>query len=412
MAAGRTGFATRASQVAGVSRGTTDETRSMSQSGPHPGEAQAAERLHQESFVCDLHVDTLQRLAMGESLAKTRGHVDLPRLRRGGVDLQFFSVWVDTLYLARDGAPDRSSMRARELLDAFDRAMQAHASAIVPVTTAAEARQAHATGRIAAALGIEGGHAIENDLGKLEEFYQRGVRYMTLTWNNSLDWADAAKEESLHGTRHGGLTDFGEQVVRKMNRLGMIVDLSHAAESTFWHVLRVSEAPVMASHSNARALSPHFRNLTDAQIRSLAARGGLIGVNFFCSFLDPVYCERRLAAESACKEALDRLEEDFPFDYPQRADLEAQVLREHMGHVPVPASRIADHIEYLAGLVGPEHVALGSDFDGTNAVPDDMPDAGHLPLLTRLLLQRGFAASDIRKILGENVLRFFETVCG
>lgn len=375
-------------------------------------QSSGAESLHAESFVCDLHADTLQRLAAGESLARTRGHLDLPRLRQGGMDLQFFSVWVDTTYLAAEGRPDRSYVRASELLDVFEAAMGAHPREIVPVTTAAEARQAHATGRVAAALGIEGGHAIENDLGKLEEFYERGVRYMTLTWNNSLDWADAAKDETLHGTRHGGLTELGEEVVRKMNRLGMIVDVSHAAESTFWHVLRVSDAPIMASHSNARALSPHFRNLTDAQIRSLAARGGLIGVNFFCSFLDPVYCERRLAAEDACKEALDQLERDFPFDWPRRADLEARVLRERMGPVPVRASRIVDHIEYLASLVGPEHVALGSDFDGTNALPDDMPDVGHLPTLTQLLLQRGFAVSDIRKILGENVLRFFETVCG
>ena len=368
--------------------------------------------LHHEATVCDLHADTLQYLAMGESLATASGQVDLPRLRQGGVDLQFFSVWVDTVYVARDGAPERSFARASALLDAFDREMRQHAGAIAPVRSAAEAQAAMAQGRVAAALGVEGGHAIENDLDKLEEFHRRGVRYMTLTWNNTHDWADAAKEETLRGTRHGGLTPLGERVVRRMNQLGMIVDLSHAAESTFWHVLRVSDIPVMASHSNARALSPHFRNLTDAQIRALAARGGLIGVNFYSSFLDATYWERRQAAEERCKNELEALERDFGFDYPRRTQLEAQVLRGCMGHVPVPATRIVDHIEYLVRLAGPDHVALGSDFDGTNAVPDDMPDVSQLPRLTELLLERGFAASDIRKILGENVLRFFATACG
>jgi membrane dipeptidase len=368
--------------------------------------------LHQQAFVCDLHADTLQWLAQGESLAGNPGHVDLPRLRRGGMDLQFFSVWVDTVYTASGGAKERSFARACELLDAFDREMGTNRDAVVAVATAAAARQAAAAGRLAAALGVEGGHAIENDLGKLEEFHRRGVRYMTLTWNNTHAWADAAKEETLQGTRHGGLTAFGERVVRRMNQLGMIVDLSHAAESTFWHVLRVSEAPVMASHSNARALSPHYRNLTDAQIRALAARGGVIGVNFYNSFLDAAYWERRAAAEQACKAELDALEREHPYDYPRRAALELELLHRRMGPVRVPASRIADHIEYLVRMVGPDHVALGSDFDGTNALPDDMPDVSHLPQVTALLQERGFAAADIRKILGENVLRLFETICG
>ncbi len=371
-----------------------------------------SETLHQKAVVCDLHADTLQHLAMGESLSGTRGQLDLPRMRQGGVDLQFFSVWVDSVYAAHEGEAEQSYARASALLDTFDDAMRRHPEEILPVRGAGDARAAIAGGRVAAALGVEGGHAIESDLGKLEEFHRRGVRYMTLTWNNTHDWADAAKEETLHGTRHGGLTTFGEHVVRRMNQLGMIVDLSHAAESTFWHVLRVSDMPVMASHSNARALSPHFRNLTDAQIRTLAARGGLIGVNFYSSFLDAEYWQRRQAAEEQCKEAMETLERDFAFDYPRRTVLEAELLRSCMGHVPVPATRIVDHIEYLVRLAGPDHVALGSDFDGTNALPDDMPDVAHLPHLTELLQDRGFSESDIRKILGENVLRLFETVCG
>jgi membrane dipeptidase len=370
-------------------------------------------RLHHESLVCDLHVDTLQRLARGESLAGHGGHVDIPRMRAGGLDLQFFAVWVDPVYLPRQpGERDRSFERACELLDAFDREMRSHPESIVPVRRATEARAVFAAGKIAAALGVEGGHAIENDLGKLDELYRRGVRYMGLTWNNTNDWADAAKEETKNGTRHGGLTAFGEEVVRRMNHLGMIVDLSHAAESTFWHVLRVSEAPVMASHSDAFALSPHVRNLKDEQIRALGEHGGLIGINFYSAFLDAEFYTRSEAAQESCKAEVEAIEKQHPYDWPLQAELETRVLLAAMGHVPVPATRIADHVMHMLRLVGPDHVALGSDFDGTTALPDDLQDVSQVPIVTRLLHERGLSDGDIRKILGENVLRLFEKVCG
>jgi membrane dipeptidase len=334
-------------------------------------------------------------------------------MRQGGVDLQFFAVWVDPVFLPqRPGERDRSFERAVALLDAFDREMRAHASEIEPVTSASQARPVLASGRMAAALGVEGGHAIENDLGKLEELYRRGVRYLGLTWNNTNDWADAAKEEMLHGTRHGGLSAFGEEVVRRMNELGMMVDLSHAAESTFWHVLRVSKAPVMASHSDAWSLCPHVRNLKDEQIVALGQHGGLIGINFYCAFLDAEFMRRKEAAEELHKEELDAIAARYPEDFPTQAELEHALLRREMGHVPVPASRIADHVMHMVHLVGPEHVALGSDFDGTSALPDDLQDVSQLPIVTRLLRQRGLSDADIRKILGENVLRLFETICG
>jgi membrane dipeptidase len=370
-------------------------------------------QLHQDAIVCDLHADTLQYLAQGEDLAATSGAIDLPRLRQGGVDLLFFSAWVDETYAPQQpGEPDRSFARVTELLDAYDRAMQLHAADIAPVQSASEARAVIASGRIAAALGVEGGHAIESDLGKLEELHRRGVRYLTLTWNNSHDWADAAKEETFKGTRHGGLTKHGEEIVRRMNRLGMMVDLSHAAESTFWHVLSVSDAPVMASHSNAYALTPHLRNLKDAQIRALAARGGLIGINFYSAFLDTEYMQRRAAAEEKRQADLDALGAAHRTNYPTGMRLERELLQAEMGPVPVPAARIADHVMYMVSLAGADHVALGSDFDGTNAVPDDLPDVAHLPLVTRLLRARGLGDGDIRKILGDNALRFFATVCG
>lgn len=370
-------------------------------------------KLHHDAVVCDLHVDTLQRIAKGESLLSHGGHLDLTRMRRGGIDLQFFALWPDPVYLPRRaGERDRSFERTCVLLDAFEAAMRAHPDAIAPVRTAAAARLTLTGGRIAAALGVEGGHAIENDLGKLEALYRRGVRYMGLTWNNTNDWADAAKEETLQGTRHGGLTAFGEQVVRRMNELGMIVDLSHSAESTFWHVLRVSKAPVMASHSDCWAISPHFRNLKDDQIRALAAQGGIIGINFYCSFLSAEFMHKQMAAEEKLKAEIEALEAQHPYDFPVQAELGWAMLRAEMGPVPVPATLVVDHVAHIVRLVGSDHVALGSDFDGTGALPDDLPDAGALPRVTHLLHERGFGERDIRKILGENVLRFFEAVCG
>jgi len=370
-------------------------------------------RLHHDAIVCDLHVDTLQRIAKGESLESHGGHLDLVRMRQGGIDLQFFAVWPDPIYQPRQpGEADRSYARSLELIDAFDRAMRENPTQVTPVQSAAEARRVTATGRIAAALGVEGGHAIENDLGKLEELYRRGVRYMGLTWNNTHDWADSAKEETLHGTRHGGLTKFGEEVVGRMNDLGMIVDLSHSAESTFWHVLRVSRVPVMASHSDCYALTPHFRNLKDEQIRALAAKGGIIGVNFYCAFLSEEFMRKQMAAEELHKAQLDAISEQHPYDFPVQSELERVVLRAAMGHVPVTAKDVVDHVEHIVRLVGADHVALGTDFDGTSALPDDLQDAAAMPLVTRLLHDRGFSEADIRKILGENVLRFFAAVCG
>ena len=370
-------------------------------------------RLHHDAIVCDLHVDTLQRIAKGESLISHGGHLDLVRMRRGGIDLQFFALWPDPIYLpTKPGERDRSYERTLELLNAFDGAMRAHPDQIAPVCTAGETRRVLQSGRIAAALGIEGGHAIENDIGKLEELHRRGVRYLGLTWNNTHDWADSAKEETLYGTRHNGLTRFGEAVVRRMNDLGMIVDLSHSAESTFWHVLRVSKAPVMASHSDVHAISPHFRNLKDDQIRALAAQGGVIGINFYCAFVSAEFMHKQMAAEATRKTELDAIAAAHPYDFPVQAELERAVLRQEMGPVPVPAQLLIDHVEHIVRLVGADHVALGTDFDGTSAIVDDIPDAGELPRFTRLLWERGFREPAIRKILGENVLRFFNEVCG
>jgi membrane dipeptidase len=377
------------------------------------GRVDDVSKLHHDAVVCDLHVDTLQRIVKGESLLAHGGQLDLTRMRRGGIDLQFFALWPDPIYLPREaGARDRSYERTIALLDAFDAAMRRHPDAIAPVRTAGEARRVMASGRIAAALGVEGGHAIENDLGKLEELHRRGVRYMGLTWNNSHDWADAAKEETLHGTRHGGLTHFGERVVRRMNELGMIVDLSHSAESTFWHVLRVSKQPVMASHSDCWAITPHFRNLKDEQIRALAAQGGIIGINFYCAFLSAEFMHKQMAAEVELRAEIEAMEAEHIYDFPVQSQLGWKMLQAHMGPVPVPATLIVDHIAHIVRLVGTDHVALGSDFDGTSALPDDLQDAGALPRVTHLLHERGFAERDIRKILGENVLRFFDAVCG
>jgi membrane dipeptidase len=235
---------------------------------------------------------------------------------------------------------------------------------------------------------------------------------MTLTWNNTNDWADAAKEETQGGTRHGGLTEFGEEVVREMNRLGMIVDVSHVSESTFEDVMRITTAPVIASHSCAAAIAPHYRNLTDEQIRAIAANGGVIGINFYPAYLDSAYNRLENRAYETQAAVLDSLDEALKDDPVARYRRRGEVVREAMGGYSVPSTAIVDHIDHIVRLVGVDHVAFGSDFDGVPDLPAGMEDVTHLPDLTRLLVERGYDEIEIRKILGENFMRVFEAVTG
>ena len=317
-------------------------------------------------------------------------------MKAGGLTAAFFSIWVDDTY-----GPGTAFRRAMALIDAV-RALADTAPEVELATTAAEVREAAGRGHVAVLMGVEGGHAIENSLEKLETFYRRGVRYMTLTWNNGNDWAGA----SMDPVRTGGLTPLGGQVVRRMNELGMLVDLSHVSDSTVADVLAVTTRPVIASHSCCRALAAHPRNLTDDQLRAIARNGGVVGINFFPVFLDDHFRAQYAEVNRRLRPQFDSIRARYP-GHPGLADFEIDRFRgQHLDNLDIPdIGRLLDHIDHAVQVMGVDHVGLGSDFDGISVLPRPMKDATSLPLVVAALKARGYGDSDVRKILGENFLR-------
>jgi membrane dipeptidase len=360
-----------------------------------------ARQIHFSSLVFDTHADTPQRLFFDQfdlSKRDAEGCVDIPRLREGGVGAVFFALWVPVEITG--GA---ATQRARDLLAATLEQIKIHDDDVALATCSKEVRAARAANKIAVMLGVEGGHAIDNDLGVLREFHSRGVRYMTLTHNAATEWADSSND----APRHNGLTDFGKQVIWDMNRLGMLVDISHVSDPTFYDVLEASRAPVIASHSCCRALCDAPRNLDDAMIRALASRGGVIHITFHDGFLSQEYANasRALASENDSRE---QAAEDAFGQNEARKLVEGQRWSDESirsGKLPqVGWEKIVDHIDHAANIVGADHVGVGSDFDGA-FMPAGMEDASQFPRITEGLVRRGYAEADIRKILGENTLR-------
>jgi membrane dipeptidase len=373
----------------------------------HTVSARAA-RIHREAIVVDLHADTPSEFFLEPGYdfgaRHPRGHVDLPRLREGGVDAEFMIAWVPAHFAAEPGASAAHALRQVEAVHQV--AAQTPGTRVA--TSAAQIEAAREAGEVALLIGVEGGHALEDSLDTLRQFHRAGVRYLTLTWNNTNGWADAC----CSPPQHGGLSEFGREVVREMNRLGMLVDVSHAADTTLADVLEVSEAPILASHSCARALAEHPRNLSDEQVRQIARRGGVIGVNFFPGFLDARYgaAYDSLAAEA---DARERAAVAAGEDRERARGAASAWLRSRLETLePVPVSRLLDHVDHLVKIAGPDHVALGSDFDGVPTLPDGIRDVSDLPLITELLLERGHSERDVAKILGGNVLRLLREVTG
>jgi len=324
------------------------------------------------------------------------GHVDIPRMKAGGLTAAFFSIWVDSRY-----GPGSAFQRALDLISAVK--ILADSNRDVELATNADAvRAAAARGHVAALLGVEGGHAIENSLEKLDSLYALGVRYMTLTWNNGNDWAGSATDPR----RAGALTAFGKQVVRRMNELGMLVDVSHVSDSTFWDVIATSSRPVIASHSACRALAHHPRNLTDEQLRALARTGGLVGIVFYPVFLDDRFRHEYEALRQRLRPQTDSIRARFRGRPGASAFEVDKFIGEQVAGLDVPGiDRLVDHIEHAVRVAGIDHVGLGSDFDGISVLPVPMKDAASLPLLVAALRSRGYSDADVRKILGENFLR-------
>src|ERR1700689_5318663 len=367
--------------------------------------AARAHKLHFSTYVIDTHDDTTQRFLSKSSfdLSKryTDGSIDIPRMREGGMNGIFFSIWIDGKTMGPEAI-----RQALDQIDLVRTNVAKFPKDIVLCRTAEEVRRAHAQNKIAALMGVEGGHMIGNDIHIVNVFANLGVRYMTLSHFYNTEWSDSSTDKPAHN----GLTDFGKEVVREMNRDGIMVDISHVSDKTFYDAIEVSKAPLIASHSSCRAICDHVRDMSDDMIKALAAKGGVIQINYEKSFIDQGYKDASAKATGGVVEMISQLKKTCGDDEEcferEGAKLENRLTDE--GKLPhVSWERIIDHIDHAVKLVGADHVGLGSDFDGAN-MPEGMEDASKLPKITEALLRKGYSEGDIRKILGENTLRIME----
>jgi membrane dipeptidase len=361
-------------------------------------------KLHFSSLVLDTHDDTTQRFFTNTyDIAKRNpdGHVDIPRMREGGMNAIFFSIWIDGRIMG-----PQAVQKALDQIDAVRENARKNSKDMVLARTAEDVRRAHKDGKIAALMGVEGGHMIGNDIRMVRIFADLGVRYMTLSHFYNDEWADSSTDKPAHN----GLTDFGKDIVREMNRQGMLVDISHVSDKTFYDALEVSKAPLIASHSSCRALCNHVRDMSDDMIKALAANGGVIQINYEKSFIDQAYKDAYDKQTGGVVQHLSELTKNCNNDEAcisrEMAKIQAKLTAE--GKLPhVSWERIIDHIDHAVKLAGADHVGLGSDFDGAD-MPEGMEDASKLPKITEALLRKGYSDADVRKILGGNTLRIME----
>ena len=384
---------------------------------PLPGVSETAMRIYRDAIVIDTHNDLPSKMIddgynadvrHAPGFERDQGQSDLPRFIESGITGQFLSAWVDAPYAFR--TPDQSWARIQIYLDTIHAFVNRHPDRLTMATTARQVREAKQQGKVAMLIGVEGGHAIENSLDHLRELYRRGVRYMTLTWNNGTPWAGAAA--GLNGTRSGGLTALGRDIVREMNRLGMLVDISHVSDSTFFDAVAVSSDPVIASHSSARALNTHRRNMSDEQLRAVARNGGVVNVNFYSVFVDPRFLvQSDSIARVVDAETRVAVQQSGADSAAVRAAAERRTDLALRGLPRPPLSILIDHIVHIARVAGIDHVGIGSDFDGVGGLlPAGMDDVTRLPLIAQALLDRGYSEQEVRKVLGGNMLRVMERV--
>lgn len=375
---------------------------------------QSYKELHREAVVIDTHNDVLSGVIMKglsiEDDLRGKAHTDFTRFRLGGVDAQVFSVFCDERF-----GKDTAFRYANTEIDSLEAIAARNPDKMILVKSPGQLQMAIRQQKLGAIIGVEGGHMIEDKIENLDHLYQRGARYLTLTWNNSTSWASSAMDEqgaSFMGSgrkdtlSHKGLTDFGRQVVRRMNELGMMVDVSHVGEQTFWDVLSTTTKPVIASHSCAHALCPIFRNLTDEQIRAIGKNGGVVFLNFFSGFLDSSFMRRVEQFQEVHKAERDSLKA-LKWSGFEISDWMANKYPKEAGALRPPLSLLMDHLDHIVKLVGVDHVGLGSDFDGVTSTPRGLDDVASYPLITQALRKRGYNKKEIKKILGENFIRVF-----
>jgi membrane dipeptidase len=368
--------------------------------------SQKYKKIHSDAVLVDTHNDfpsaSIEKKVSLDSDLLGKTHTDLARLRTGGVDVQIFSIFC---------GPEQQQPYAfanREIDSVYEWANRAP-NRMTIVRTPAELKQAIKDNRLATMLGVEGGHMIEDKIENLDALYVRGVRYMTLTWNNSTSWATSAADETTKGDSltHKGLTDLGKKIVIRMNDLGMLIDISHNGEQTFWDVIKLTKKPIIASHSCVWAFCHHRRNLKDDQIKAIAKNGGVIHLNFYAGFLDSTYEKKAAQLIARHKPEIDSLvAHGTQPDYAGIMTMEK--YKEETNAIRPPLSLLLDHLDYIVKLVGVDFVGLGSDFDGIEAGPRELNGVQDFPLITKGLLERGYSKKDVHKILGENFLRVFK----
>lgn len=357
-----------------------------------------------------MHADTPQRLLDEEVDLSRRlpdGHFDSVRAREGGLDAQFFSIWVEPQLFGGGGAT--AMKRADDQIAAVHALAERHPETWQFATTAADIRRISSEEKLAALTGLEGGYAIDENIENVERYYKLGVRYLSPAWTESLSWAGSSGDE-VGKTR--GLNDFGRTVVREMNRLGMMVDVSHVSDKTFWDIVNTSTKPVIATHSGCRAIANVPRNLTDEMIKAIAKSGGVVNVIFYPEHLEPGWSEKKRKVDAEIAAEVQRASEAEKGDVAHKKLARDRVRREAFAVKlpPVSVSRLVDHIDHVVKLVGVDYVGIGTDFDGVQATLSDLADISQLPNLTRELLRRGYSESDVDKILGGNMLRVMEEV--
>ncbi|MBX3258055.1 MAG: dipeptidase [Chitinophagaceae bacterium] len=368
--------------------------------------AQHYKHLHEKAVVVDTHNDVLSSATMeGLNIEKNllgKTHSDIPRFKKGGIDIQVFSIFCDEKF-----GKDTAYKFANIEIDSLYAIVSRNPAKMTMVTSPAGLEKAVEEKKLGCMIGVEGGHMIEDRLDYIDSLYNRGVRYLTLTWNNSTSWASSAKDETGKTVKAAGLNDFGRQVVKKMNELGMMVDLSHTGEQTFYDALAITTRPVLLSHSSAYALCPVFRNLKDEQIKAVAKNGGVIQVNFYSGFIDPNYNKRKQQITTQRRLEKDSLKQ-LNLSDKEINEWVARKNTEDFEAIRPPFSMILDHIDYMVKLAGVDHVGIGADMDGIESLPKGINGVQDYPKITKGLLERGYSEEDILKILGGNFIRVFK----
>lgn len=366
-------------------------------------------RIHHEAYVFDGHNDAVYRLLDGEDLGShtTKGHIDIPRLKLGGVDASFFSVWVP---------PDNKSKsyfeQANLQIEALLNFAKKNSASIEVALKASDLEKISKDGKIALLISMEGAHPLGDSIQKLDYFYSKGVRSIMPTWNNSTSWASSAEDETNNPKKlhHIGLTEVGKKFIKRMDELGIIIDVSHVGEKTFWDIIETSKNPIIASHSSVWKIFQHWRNLKDEQIKAIANTGGLVAVNFAPYFLNKDFGKRNAAMRKRHDKKIDSLKKSWKGSVLSREETIGRMLKEEYDKILPTIDDLVDHLDYIVKLVGVDYVGLGSDFDGIGVTPKGLYDVSYYPEVTRELVERGYSENDIRKILGGNFLRVIKKV--